>query len=381
MGEAILVKYGGASERNPLDDIVGSSDYCAILAHVMDSGGNGIPNIPINCNDGGRWYNYTTNENGYALFMTNSGGANIITFNWSILDRYNMIDQTAPPMMNIDAPVGVKKLANFQFTRISGTIQFTSNRSNLRFMDTKELKHVYMTGGGGGASTYCGGGGAAFNEAYNVAIDRSSKYSTIIGSYGRGEYISGGKWIQANAGGTTSGFGLSAVGGRGATDASPGVGGGSGSFKGGDGGANMSNGNPSAYANASFDYGGGGAGRSAYSRTRVTYGGLDVSYSSNANNTNHQALFNWSVQVQAHGVNGGGGNITIDDNSYYRQVLWINSSGEYILLNNEVKNSLVPVTELRFWPNGSTGSGGGALPVQIGMSYGRGGSGIIYIEI
>ena len=397
MGEALLIKAGVAEERNPLDDVAVTAGYCTILALVKDSGGNRLPNIPINCNDGGRWYNYTTNENGMALFMTNSGSANITTYNWSVLDAYNMIDQEAPPIMNIDAPVGTKKMANFQFNLISN-IEINTNKT-WRYLDTKQI-FAQLVGGGGGGARCCGGGGGAYNEGY-IMIDRATKYNIIVGAGGAGNSL----WI-AGTGGTTSAFGLSAVGGTGCTgyygsndnlnpnysiSNKPGIGGGSGNFKGGDGGARYQNGSPSAYANSSFNYGGGGAGggtvtnstENIYVNARINgvwYNNLIAYYWHTPNVGNNRYLRNVIVSNVAYGRNGGanGTSTRIDTTTtfyfYLPNGTWYNN-----LTGGSAWSRINTIIATPSSPTGyGGGGGGGTSEYRIGTSGSSGYKGAVF---
>ena len=365
MGEALLIKYGGAGEHNPLDDIAVSADYCSILAVVRDSGGNKLPNIPIYCKDGGRWYNYTTNENGMSLFRCNSSSANIRTTNSSSIESYIMIDQRAPDVMNIDAVVGTKMMVNITFEKINGRIQLTGTRNNLRFMDTNEIKFMQMLGGGGASSYYAGGGGAAYNEAYNISIDRNTKYNTIAGNGGRG---------TGSSGATTSAFGYSAIGGSGGSGTG-GIGGGSGSFKGGNGGAQYQNGGPSAYANSNFDYGGGGAGRCSFTYGQKYYSGYPVYEWNRYQNTWVAFQTVTNINVNTYSVNNGG------DMSFYRDYP---QNPTYYDGSNYINVSQFTVAgyDTRGYGNGGYGSGGGPWSAD-GNSFhvGYGGNGVVFIEI
>lgn len=224
MGEAIIAR-GQTASKNVLDNVPVVQGVCSILVKVTDSSGEIIPNCPVWCKDGSKTYNYNTNAEGYTLFQCNSGAANITAQNFSILDKYNMVDQL-PATTNEDAPIGTKKLiAMVLKNRVGNEVYITSNIPNGRFMDTASVSRVITIGGGAagqhGSGTLYGGGGGAFNEAYNVKIDRSSMYNFTIGR--------GGSNGNGQAGGTTSALGISSVGGSGNK------GGGSGIYKGGDG--------------------------------------------------------------------------------------------------------------------------------------------------
>ena len=367
LGEALLIKYGGAGEHNPLDDIAISADYCSILAVVRDSGGNKLPNIPINCKDGGRWYNYTTNENGMSLFKCNSGSANIRTMNSSSIESYVMIDQKAPDVMNIDAVVGTKMMVNITFEKINGRRQISGR--NFRFMDTSEVKLIQMLGGGGGSSPRCGGGGGAYNEGRNISIDRNTRYDFLNGRGGS----------NSSSGGTTTALGLSAVGGTGGSLSNGGIGGGSGSWKGGDGGGQYQNGGISAYANSSFNYGGGGAGIPNFIYGQVYWSSYPVYKYNKYDNTYNLIYGATSIITQTYAFNGGA-NIEFSRMRISRNNYAYNNGSAYVFLSSSGYFNAYNVYSDSI---GDYGSGGGATwsSSDRAFDWGRGGNGVIFIEI
>ena len=276
---------GSGSGGDPFNNIIINASYCSILATVKDSSGKPISNIPVNCRDGSRWYNYTTNDLGMVLFLCNSGSANITTYNRSVVGGYYIFDQIAPATVNVDAVVGTKQQVNLNFNYRGGTIFIENNMSgNWKFFCTNNV-FVQMVGAGGGGSYNCGGGGGAYNEA-NISIDKNTLYPPFI--VGRRAAYSNNRYKNGNTGGTTSAMGIYAVGGTGGGTSSGGIGGGTGSFKGGNGGSKYRNGNPSAYANSSFNYGGGGGGG-----TDVSFVGyVNINYLYNSTWYNNITVYN-----------------------------------------------------------------------------------------
>lgn len=220
MGEAMIAR-GNTSRKNPLDDVNVVAGYCSLLVRALDSTGKPIANLPVWCKDGNRNYNYNTNAGGYCIFQCNSGAANITAQNFSILDGYSILDQS-PVSANYDAPVGTKNIIEIKLNPINTNLTIAGT-VNAKFLAHDKLNRVVTIGGGAsGLANRCGGGGGAFNEALNVAIDRTIIYNIFIGA--------GAGWnTNGAAGGTTSAFGISSVGG------SKDVGGGNGSYRGGNG--------------------------------------------------------------------------------------------------------------------------------------------------
>ena len=72
MAEAILSRSGGGESETIIPITPG---YHTILATLKTEDGVAITNQVVSCNDGGRFHNYTTNEKGQAMFVTNSGSA------------------------------------------------------------------------------------------------------------------------------------------------------------------------------------------------------------------------------------------------------------------------------------------------------------------
>lgn len=220
MGEAMIAR-GSTSRKNPLDDVNVVAGYCSLLVRAVDSTGKPIANLPVWCKDGTRNYNYNTNAGGYCIFQCNSGAANITAQNFSLMDKYNILDQS-PVSANYDAPVGTKNMIEMKLKPINSNIT-VAGTLNAKFLAHNKLNRVVTIGGGAsGLLNRCGGGGGAFNEVLNVAIDRTVVYNIFIGA-GAGRNTNGA------SGGTTTAFGISSVGG------SKDKGGGTGTYRGGNG--------------------------------------------------------------------------------------------------------------------------------------------------
>ena len=279
MGECLIAR-GQTATKNVLDDIPVSGDYCSIVVLLQDSAGGPCENTKINCKDGTRWYNYTTNEAGMVLFKCNSGAANISANNW-INGKYTF-DQAAASK-DYDAPVGTKRLERLSFGKINHFKQINPGWINGQFRGIDYIKDLIMIGGGGGGGCSSGnsstmrvsggggGGGGAKNFLSSIGIVKGEAYNLYVGEAGSGATN---QTINGGSGGSTIGFGLSANGGGGGGGfgGAGGVGG-RGLFNGGNGGAGMPN-RPFGYDNKKGNDGfngvngaGGGGGGGGYSRT------------------------------------------------------------------------------------------------------------------
>ena len=387
MGEALLIKSNAYKINTPLDDVDIMAGYCAILAIVRDSGGNLIPNIPVNCYDNGVWYNNTTNTLGMALFYTNSGNVNLITRNYSIVENFNMIDQIPPDPIIIRQDNGTKVMANFNFIRVANNTKFVYTRNssrNMRFMDTNNA-WIQVVGGGGGASYNCGGGGGEYEGKY-INPSRSNYYRITIGAGGFAKPSGG------DTGGTTSAFGVSAIGGSGGSATAGGNGGGSGSNKGGNGGNRFSNGTPSTYANANFNYGGGGGGigraQEDLSRPyKIDRKRIDGTWYYNIQvytDSSLEKMAYWPlVTASYYGFNGGGRSAIVNEgpnrygNFYFNHPVYGNSC------DFDDYNGIAPPASAG--ENGANGGGGGAAAYGSPSYYydnpGYGGDGICIVTI
>lgn len=224
MGECLLARGAGGSgtSKDPLDDIPITAGYCTILLTLKDSAGGLCPNTKINCKDGTRWYNYTTNEAGMALFKCNSGSANFYCNNY--INNQLVFDQAAV-YKNYDAVVGTKFAQEIFLNRITNFNKISGTHNGI-FKVTGKVTNVILLGGGGAGDSGAyggtgssleiaggGGGGGAKNYAASIAITKNQLYSITVGVGTSG------------AGGTTSAFGLSANGGSAASGNNGGRGG------------------------------------------------------------------------------------------------------------------------------------------------------------
>ena len=217
MGECLIAR-GQTATKNVLDDIPVSGDYCSIVVLLQDSAGGPCENTKINCKDGTRWYNYTTNEAGMVLFKCNSGAANITPNNF--INGTRTFDQDGIGTLDIDSPVGTKILKEIKFNKNSKFYRADSGWYNGWFRTIDRINNVIVVGGGGGggSGTYGqgrsmggGGGGGAKNFVSYIDISKNQIYNLYIGGGGgAGRYNNNGL-----SGNTSSAFGLSANGGGG----------------------------------------------------------------------------------------------------------------------------------------------------------------------
>ena len=252
MGECLIAR-GQTATKNVLDDIPVSGDYCSIVVLLQDSAGGPCENTKINCKDGTRWYNYTTNEAGMVLFKCNSGAANITASN--IINGFRVYDQAATTK-NYDAPVGTKKLEKFMFNRVSHFARSQDGWFNgWIFRATDAIKNLILVGGGAGGGYYghdnaSGGGGGAKNFYSTVNVANNQYYNLYIGTGG----AIGSHGTNGSSGGTTTGFGYQVIGGSG-----NGLGG-RGMFNGGNAGDRGTNGGNGVNGAGGGGGGGGGGG-------------------------------------------------------------------------------------------------------------------------
>ena len=231
--------------NNSGGDIPIYGDKCSIVVTAKDSSGAPFEGITISCLDGSSWYNYLTNSQGQALFVTNSGSANFIAWNANVEGNYKYIDQ-APVIQNVDAPTGTSKNITMQLSRIS-TKEYSGAMNNNIFNNTamfggnhkvrvSNYVNIFLGGAGsGGWGSNCGeygtrsagkgGYGGGITIVNNIALNKNNNYLFYVsagGSGGReGHYyndIGTGSYGKAGGtGGTTSAFGYSATGGSSTT--------------------------------------------------------------------------------------------------------------------------------------------------------------------
>lgn len=259
MAECIIARGGGKIEEgSELPPVI--SGFCSILAEIVDPEGNPIENLSVHCKDGSTWYNYHTNDKGQVLFITNSGSANITAWNFSIQDQYKWLDLNYT-VKNVDAPVTTSKKVELALPKLNNTFHYgyTSNiyedcysgGYKVRVANTANI-FLYGAGGGGGADSGLynihsgGGGGGAGNTANNISLTKNHLYSFFIGSGGNHGYgirtEVAWQFSPAEAGGTSSVLGYTAIGGMGGRTGSSnsaqayGGAGGTGTYNGGNGG-------------------------------------------------------------------------------------------------------------------------------------------------
>lgn len=322
MGEAIIAR-GQTASKNVLHDIPVSGDYCSILVLLEDSTGKPCKNTKINCIDGTRSYNYTTNENGYALFKCNSGSANIIANNW--INGVYTFDQAAVSK-DYDAPVGTKRLEKISFGKINHFSSMDTKYKNYsgQFVTIDQITNVVVVGGGGGgAGGYAGssmnmagggGGGGAKNYLSSFSIVKGQIYKIIIGNGGNG-----GGGVNGNSGATSYAFGLSANGGGGGAIYTKAGTGGIGKYNGGNGSNSLGHNGNDGINGAG---GGGGCGWcQGLQDTMISYGGKNGGgngYSHNAQ-ASVQSIEIYFGKPGNYGSGGGGGGGSSGYWSYYSQ--------------------------------------------------------------
>ena len=222
MGEAIISRAGGGSSDDPIAVVPG---YHSLLVKLKTEDGNPIDNCIINCKDGSTWYNYKTNEKGQALFMCNSGTANLFINN--VVNGIQYCD-IVPTNVNVDAPVGQKTIMNIIHNRHK-SVEFLSSTDF--YIISKRNTNISLIGGGGGGGGgvwwskaevgYDGsGGGGGYINSYKTEL--YGKYHFIAGAGGRGgKYIYNGynSEVIGGAGGTSyiENTSFSAIGGAGGT--------------------------------------------------------------------------------------------------------------------------------------------------------------------
>ena len=333
MGEALISRAGGGEGETIVPITPG---YHTILVSIKDPEGGVMANHPVTCTDGSRKYNYTTNSRGQAMFVCNSGAANIFVNNYNGAYRYLDI---AAQWKNIDAPVGLSSKVEINLEHPSSLVEFLSS-TGFEFYSERVCDIDIVGGGGGGGNGtsqyeadryyYIGGGGGGagyLNQYKNQTL--KGIYNFISGAGGS----PGGNWQNPNGstGGTsyivnTNYSAIGGAGGSGGADYHTTSGkwygyicrGGSGGLgRGGTGwGGWAIGGFPQDYvefmptsSNVDFAGGGGGAGGDCY-RTNDNYGirFLGKNYGGNGSMKYTIVNGNYSYNVRAKaGTRGGGG--------------------------------------------------------------------------
>lgn len=164
--------------------------YHSILLTLKDYDGDLLKNYPVNCKDGSIWYNYSTNEKGQCLFTCNSGSANFYIPN---VNQNHKVISLSSMNKNVDAPIGGTTKLNINLQNGSNFYEFTSSTL---FELHKELQcNLILVGGGGGGnaiaswlSQSAGGGGAGYMNQYNDQV-LFGKYNFSCGAGGIGGYV------------------------------------------------------------------------------------------------------------------------------------------------------------------------------------------------
>lgn len=192
MGECIISRRGKKDDGMTIIPVPG---YHVIGVTLKTEDGRPIANCPLNCKDGSRYYNYTTNEKGQCIFTTNSGSANILILNSIDGLNYRDIVQT---WKNVDAPIGGTSLINISHNMQS--VYFT-NKTEVFYTMCNRMANIAVTGGGGGGapgfviksymgSNYVsvagGGGGSGYLNSKNNTKFSKGYHSFVSGSGGSG---------------------------------------------------------------------------------------------------------------------------------------------------------------------------------------------------
>ena len=309
MAECIIARGGGRSDGGSSGPPI-IADKHTILVTVTDSNNQVINDLSVHCKDGDNWYNYHTNDKGQVLFVTNSGAANITAFNYSLNGNWQIIDQ-GTTTVDIEAPVGLSTIKNINlpfiasqnYTSMSGTIGTAALfTGNCRVLVASHANLFLGGAGGGGSASYyakdssdiygSGGGGGGITIANNIEMNRNSMYKLFVGTGGAGTGYTGG------TGGTTSGFGYTAIGGRGGSNRTGGAEG-TGTYGGGNGAGWSNAGSASKYSNWG---GGGGSGYAGYHNGYSPGGGNGGEWTEQIGGDYYQRATNGFP-----GRNGGGG--------------------------------------------------------------------------
>lgn len=369
MAECIIAGRGRSSEEDKAPII---QNRHTILLTVKTSKGDIIPDCLVKCRDGSTWYNYSTNSKGQVLFVTNSGTANIIAYNYSQTQEYQYLDQ-GQQFLNIDAPIGLSttteislnnNIGSAYFNQMGGTfgggLFWMAHNGNYRIIAHNKVDVTVVGGGGSGqqgsyvsSSAYYiggGGGGGGGSATGTLNVTPSDSFKIYVGSGGKfnnSAMQNNGTWLNHVAGvsgGTTSALGFVATGGGGGHTST------NGQEIGGTGGIGAAN--PNAY-NTRVYFGGNGG-----------IGGL---HGSNGENSNGSI---------GGGGGGGGGYGTISESSspnrFYGGTPYGGNGG---YANNP------PAGSSDYYPqNGKSwggGGGGGCMMPYVGGFGGSGGNGYV----
>lgn len=284
MGEAIMSRSFGVDIR--IQPPVAVADYCSLLMVLRDPNGRPLKNWPVNCKDGESTYNYTTNDEGQALFMCNSGAANFSIPN-SIGDGITYLD-ILPTTLDVDAPVATSNILNVRMDQpVSGSkVRYNSAGAYNFFLFNKTNVDLFIGAGGGGGGSVGGGAGGECAFYENITLSNYQNHAAYIGSGGSGISITGDSTnntltyntTSGGSGGTTYIDNYSVIGGNGGNNSRGGISPNSGWF--GNGWYSSFGSNKTKINSNVSNYGGGGGYGGA---TNIVYAHSGYVTGSNAN--------------------------------------------------------------------------------------------------
>lgn len=238
MGECIISRASANIPEDILNPIPVVPTAHSILVTLKTPAGVPITNHIISCKDGSTYYNYTTNEKGQCLFTCMNGSGNIYVTNNINSIIYRDIVNT---WINIDGPIGGSTRCNFKFNSPQ-YVDFSTSQ-NVNILGDRNVNICLIGGGGGGCGSVNGynygsaGGGTRYwysggDSGYmntKITVLNAGIYPFVASSGG-----SGGPYMPRNAnrysedyytnnifkisgfsGGTSTFYGVSAVGGIG----------------------------------------------------------------------------------------------------------------------------------------------------------------------
>lgn len=203
MGEAIITRAGGGEADTVIPITPG---YHTILVTARDYENKILQNFKIKCKDGSKTYEYTTNSKGQTMFVCNSGAANICLDNNINGIQYLDFDTT---WKNVDAPVGLTSRIDINATKSSTSFYEFTNNKKFGLMQNRKCDIILVGGGGSGQFMHsssgkpCGGGGGA--GYLNEYNDQTlfGIYDFIVGAGGAINYINDRTSTNGLTGGTS----------------------------------------------------------------------------------------------------------------------------------------------------------------------------------
>ena len=204
---------------NPIYPMAG---YCILQITLLDKNNQPMRDMNINCVDGSRSWEYTTNEKGIVKFTTNSGQVDIVANNWSNSIKAYFADMSPNTQSKIPAPIGdvIRKSITM---RQATSRSITKNGPYAFYYSNYASINLSGGGGGGGAGNRSyqnqgGRGGNGYVTTVNdIPIDKNTVYWIYIGAGGNGGTVVSDAGYAGNTGGTTTAFGYQALGGNGGT--------------------------------------------------------------------------------------------------------------------------------------------------------------------